>query len=669
MQKKMSKIVKRSEKSMTIFSNKILGMGLICLMMLFGTRGSVGHVSAQDALNLPTELYILLNEGRVERYGLGNSGRAFVTPEDAFVLDFQVAPDGIWLAYRTQEGLFIDDMYDERSTPRPLAGADIGIPYARGRGETIAWTHDSTAIAYTTIDGGGVYFLEEGVTAPLDTPTLLDLQWSPDGRYLAVRAEEDVWWIYRRDEKNMILTSAITSGTSATWLDLTRLAFTPADGGLVLMDMADANAQTVLLPAPQVYALPKRLDDTTLLIFAQTANDTDAGWRGRLQQISLTVEDINVMTLGEFDVSLEGVRWAPSPQILTAFRGGVLALVDALSGQGFTLPITSASAYGWGASYPPIVAEATLPQPATYLAPDATGITQVWQVDSDGSLPRTITPATANISAYAISPNGQNIAYVSGGSLWLLALNDPEADSRRLVALGTNREVMPAFSPDNERIYYRDEQGAGSGIWVIPISGGEATLFILDYDVAQHYNPQPSLSVSAMVVTVRSPETPRNGILLVDTTSGEQAFLGNYTQAIWLDNSELLVEGFLPRSDMPFTGLHIIDVNNLEEPPFTVFPLLENMQVLDVQRRSDALRILLRPQSPGMVRVLDVPRDGGTPALVDNIGYLTQPRLANENDFIIGLTHSLGNLVAIDLAQDEKWRVPATNNVSQLKWR
>jgi hypothetical protein len=29
----------------------------------------------------------------------------------------------------------------------------------------------------------------------------------------------------------------------------------------------------------------------------------------------------------------------------------------------------------------------------------------------------------------------------------------------------------------------------------------------------------------------------------------------------------------------------------------------------------------------------------------------------------------LGNLVAIDLAQDEKWRVPATNNVSQLKWR
>ena len=68
---------------------------------------------AQDALNLPTELYILLNDGKVERYGLGADGvQTITTLGEEFVIDFGIASDDNWVAYRTTDGLYIASVYD-----------------------------------------------------------------------------------------------------------------------------------------------------------------------------------------------------------------------------------------------------------------------------------------------------------------------------------------------------------------------------------------------------------------------------------------------------------------------------------------------------------------------------------------------------------------------------
>ena len=46
--------------------------------------------AAQEALELPADLFVLLNDGRIQRYGVGASGVRTVTPEGAYIIDFGV---------------------------------------------------------------------------------------------------------------------------------------------------------------------------------------------------------------------------------------------------------------------------------------------------------------------------------------------------------------------------------------------------------------------------------------------------------------------------------------------------------------------------------------------------------------------------------------------------
>src|SRR5258707_15593131 len=127
------------------------------LLLFIGVLLLTATVHAQeDGLNLPTELYVLTNSGQVQQYGIGIAGLKTVTPEDEFVLDFGVAPDGTWLAYRTQDALKLLNMYG--GTPETLEGATAGIPPVRGRGDTLVWSPTGDVIVYTTPTGGRAYF-------------------------------------------------------------------------------------------------------------------------------------------------------------------------------------------------------------------------------------------------------------------------------------------------------------------------------------------------------------------------------------------------------------------------------------------------------------------------------------------------------------------------------
>ena len=89
------------------------------VLALLGLLLFIMPTSAQDGIDLPADLYLLLNEGIVQRVGLGRSGIAQVTPDDVFVLDFAVAPDDNWLAYRTQDGIMLVNMYSN-ALPQPI---------------------------------------------------------------------------------------------------------------------------------------------------------------------------------------------------------------------------------------------------------------------------------------------------------------------------------------------------------------------------------------------------------------------------------------------------------------------------------------------------------------------------------------------------------------------
>jgi hypothetical protein len=311
-----------------------------------------------DALNLPAALYVLTNEGIIQRYGQGAEGITTVSPSDQFIVDFGVAPDDNWMAYRTETALSISNRTTEENY---LVESDLAsVPSVRGKGDTIAWSPVGDAIAVTTLYGGRIYINTfPGDSAanwkftPLDLRegAFIQLLWSPDGRYLAAEVEGNIWWIYRRDGQNMLLTSAVPSAVGLEWVSNFELVFAPAEGGLILMNLDKANVQTILLGDGSNYSLPYLDSDNVLMFFGRQKDDTETeagfGWLLGLRTGSTSLDN-----LGEVPVNLADLRWAPGGEFLISFQGGVFSVVNPINAQSFALPVSAVVAYSWG---PPLL--------------------------------------------------------------------------------------------------------------------------------------------------------------------------------------------------------------------------------------------------------------------------------------------------------------------------
>jgi WD40 repeat protein len=646
-------------------------MRRIILMMLFALVCLPLH--AQDGLNLPAELYVLLNSGIVERYSIGAAGVQTVTPPDEFVLDFRVAPDNNWVAYRTLEGLYLRDMYAP-DTVRQLEGVSASAPDLRGRGDTVAWSRGADALAYTTLAGGRVYFFESNTFADLPNPNLVHLAWSPDGRYLAAQDSSFVWWIYQREGTGMVLASIITSGIGADWVSLTQMVFAPAEGGLIAMDMAAANEQTVLLDAADHYQLPFFASDNTLLVFKLIPDSTNIG---RLNQVTFSASGMTVAELTQVEIDLTGLRWSPDGKLLVVFQGGGLALVEPMSGVGFTLPIATASAYSWGMIAPQSVASLRLPEAGYFLAPGGGfgSAVQVWQMPRNDQMPETLTPASESITEYAVAPDGNQIAYVSAGTLWVYEVGADE-EPRSIAETGTI-PAEPAFSPDGNFLYYIEAADATSThIARAEIDKGTTGVFIPPVPQRTYFAPRPAGGVSALAVGWME-ENTRRGIAIFDTNTNEQLYelllddTGAFYRAPdWLNGTQLLFGGTIVRGGIPIIGLHVLDVNNLTEPAFTVFPITTTFTIHDVvQINRDTLRALIQTQTPGTVAIWDIPLDGAAPTIAGSAGFIAAPRIAPDGSIIAGLNYPGGNMLIYTVQANERLTIGSTGGVTQFQWR
>lgn len=316
---------------------------------------SIGR--AQDtAPALPPALYVLNNAGQVSQLDTSALTITPITPPpespDAFIIDLGIDALGERLAYRTTNGLFIRDLAS--GAVRTVEGSAAGLPAFRGRGETIAFSPQGDALAYTTLTGGRVYFDPALTATPGGLPVFTDLRegvfvnfaWSPGGTYLIGEVEGGIWWVYRREGTALALTSVVTGASGFAWVSDTALVFAPLDGGLRQMRLDAANAQDVLLDDTVVYALPALNTADALVFFGRAKNDTATppgfGRLLRLQRASPVVE-----TVSEVQVALSGLRWIPGAELLLAFQGGALALLEPISGEILTLPYADAVAYAW----------------------------------------------------------------------------------------------------------------------------------------------------------------------------------------------------------------------------------------------------------------------------------------------------------------------------------
>ncbi|MEO0561003.1 MAG: hypothetical protein AAF125_02745 [Chloroflexota bacterium] len=652
-----------------------------CLALLL-TIVSPAVVPAQDALNLPTELYVLLNSGQVQRYGTGAEGVQPATPDGQFVIDFGVAPGGGWIAYRTDNALVVGEVLN------PGEGAAIEVnpppPPSRGDGATIAWSPDAKALAYTTTNGFRVRFriveppLEPTtteVTDGFDGGGFSALRWSPDGRYIAARSiVDDIWQVYSTQRTVVELVAIIPPATDVTWLSGGRLAFAPQDGGLVQLNADVGNAQADLVTGADVYDRLAVREDGTLAAFERVAG-TETGRLVTIDPVAGTVA-----TLGEADVELDGLRWTPALASMAAYRGGVLALVNPMNGAGFPLPINNVVAYDWGRSPLPTVNGYPVPINLFFVAADDTGVDQVWQLFRDGSSPVPLTRSAENVTGYTLSPDGFTVAYSAGSQLWTQRLND-NSDPQPVAGRQTDASPTLDFSADGTTLAYTDL----GGLWTAPVLGGEPTLLLADNipdedtpaaDARQFTAPRYAPNFGALLLDILYAEGGATGVL--DLNSGELLELPyGYSNAVWTYNGGIFTHA--RRSPFTQAGAQVTFITDLDAPEVRL-PTDVSVEhaVLIPRRRSEDIRLIIDAETtagPTPLRVFDF-RDGGGLVPVVESGFAEHPRLSPDGTVVAGYvragnspTGPHGQLSLLDVATGEQVALAAPGDVTLVEWQ
>lgn len=689
---------------------------------------------AQTPSFLPADLYALTNAGVVERYAISAAGATRITPPDAFVLDFGVDALGERLAYRTQEGLFVVILASDGTVSGPvqIEGETAGVPAYRAQGDSVAWSPTGDALAYTTLTGARVY-MDSGSGAVFqdlaDGGAYVSLSWSPGGTFLAAETDQQVWWLYRRDGDSLSLTSVIPSSIGTTWVSNAELIFAPADGGLLLMNLAAANAQSTILDTNVFYRLPGLTADDRLVFFARPQNDPGIpeGF-GILQRLARGARQVE--TIGQQPIALNGLRWAPGAQWMIAFQGGVLGLYDPTTGAGVPFAINNAVSYAWGplaleappllilpTATPPIaegqpepialptpgvpepeteteaVAQALpTPPPAAgfvldaagwFLHPDTGGTIQVWRLPENGQPAFRFTGSATNVSEFAPSPNGQAAAYVAGGQLWLQRF---EVRQPSLLAfLNGFAPSTPAFSPDGRQIAYVEEAALTGGIWLSTL-GAEPTRILANIIDRGEQNrtyrrPQWSPDGTRLLLDVYLSGGVVSAVLDIATgTLIEGAFTRpddpRAVTAGWLSADEIVAFVDANANTEMATGFYRFSADDLTEieASFTPLPpttLVRSVVSIDGQRFRALLADINYPEA--LLRVVDV--NGTNLADVLVIPPLFAPRLSPTARLVAGygsLTAAdgfqQGPLVIIDLSTGAPSQLSQPASVWGFRW-
>jgi hypothetical protein len=606
---------------------------------------------AQEALNLPTELYILLNSGQVERYGIGADGVKTITPDDTFVIDFGVATDDNWIAYRTPDGLYISNVNDPAQAQQLDNNADV--PLHRGTGDTLAWSPDDRHIAYTTRTGLRVYSRELSITSSIEVEQIRHVEWSPSGEFLAAETIDNIWWIYRRIGTEFQLTSVIPTSYGITWESETTLIFAPSEGGLLTMDLNNYNAQTTLLPAPNVYHLPIKLSNTIYRVL----RSTEDGTFGQLVQIRLddtagiTTEDIGGT------IELGNIRWSSNGSLLIAYRDGVMALVDPVRVLSFTLPVNISVSYDWGHIQSNITDTLNFNDTLYFLGEDISGSRQIWTVNATSSA-LGITPASNDITDYDLSSDW--VGFASEGKLWLYN----QASEQLNAITDINMPQMPQFNPAGTQITYATPDNTNGGIWVYTIADNTNTQLLINNPTTLYTNPQWSPNTNVLLIHESTNGITRLSVFDIDTQ--QQIPLDPYDAGFWLQDGRILAW----QTNASTTELVIINPD-YEYSPALLSTLPPNTTLEHVQQTSSSDIYIITRQNlfgPAPQSTTRITLDGNI-VQSSNIPPMINPILSRDGSLVYGLTKNSSSIIIYSLEANTKNILQFPIRITKILWK
>lgn len=640
-------------------------------------------VAAQGP-SLSADLFVLLEGGQVMRLEAGARFATAVTSPDQKVIDFGVAPDGAWVAYRTAApdaggtGPFLAITSIDGLSGQVLEFEEAGQPPIVGRGQTLAWSPDGTAIAYTTAAGLRVYLAglgEDGGPAfvNLSGGPFLNLIWSPGGGYLAAEAEADSWWVYRRQVDGMAYIGQIPASAGLAWVREGVLALAPPTGGLITLDVT-SGAQTTLVGAETIVSRPAVVDGARLVFLVHEASGQRFAAR-RFGTVSLTGGDfVPVESSRELTAAM---RWLPDGTALTETVDGALTIVEPRTNSRQPI-MQGVKAYAWGPPAPAEVAGLTLPADLYFLSRDEAGVAQVWRLPGDGSPATAITREPRSVIDFAVAPDGGQIAYSSSGRLLAAAVDGSAARELSPIGERVGAGGQPAWSPDGRLIaFVRD------GIWLIPAAGGARTELITDVfsentpppDIRVYMNPRWSPDGTMLLIDVGYYEG--RSLALLPITGGEARPLPTAAgRGAWLPDGRVLVWDYGYAYTEP--GLYVVNPADLSA--YTTI-LNNTWHIFDARPLASAAAMILRApggdvMGPGVAQPFLVPiLPDALPIPQGQGGLIEAPLLAPGGSFAAGLRNASydefglsGRLVILNLETGERIAVSTPGNIWNLQW-
>ncbi len=138
---------------------RLLRLALLLILAALGAMPSALARAQEGAFPLPAPLYILTSQQQIIYVDPANGGQTVISSPGQPIADFDIAPDGEWVVYRTPANNLVVVTQLRGQSGYVLEFSDDPPPDS-GPAQTIAWSPDAARIAYLL--PGGVRIAELG---------------------------------------------------------------------------------------------------------------------------------------------------------------------------------------------------------------------------------------------------------------------------------------------------------------------------------------------------------------------------------------------------------------------------------------------------------------------------------------------------------------------------
>jgi hypothetical protein len=608
--------------------------------------------------------------GQVICYDMQTAAPRPLSPTGQGVIDFTIAPDGNWVAYRanntvTVRGVYSDTNLQIDSLAIPPAALDLVH-------NTLTWSPDGLSIAYLIASGFRVAF-----PSPDGTPQTIDitdrlyinLRFSTQGSRLAAQAIDGNWSLFKLSVEagklSVNRTGSIARPADLAWFDDSTFVLAAVAGGLTGLDANDlgkAPAWTVpnehftkLFSSSigQVFALHPDPGDT----IGSAVSITKAG-------------EVKPIGVSKIDSQVE---WGPDGNVMLYITSGTPILVDRRDGRENILPLSNITHLIWAPPWPTVYQNVPVDADLYYIAADADRIRQVWRMGRSGlEAPQAITRQFSNVDTYALSPDKLQIALVSGGQLISLSLAD-SASAHLLALLSGRQPAQPVWRPDGQQIAYVDK----GGLRLVSPDGKTQPRIANDQqryppDQYTYYDPTYSADGRYLLVKVRGADSQN---ILMDLDSGTSTYGDSPNLSLSWGAENSLLGYFAARSDGAANSgrgkLMLIKTPDMLEQ----ITLIESDDLTDY-RAVDATSIIFLRRlgwkvGPTSIQFGTVTADNpGSPQIQSAPFVLSAAQLSPTGRFAVGIQPigTINQMVILDLQTGRKVRILGTDGVSSIQW-